>query len=323
MKNATLRQLKVFETVARHLSFSRAAEELYLTQPAVSLQVKKLEDHAGLPLFEQLGKKIYLTPAGVEMLHSSRIIIQQFNEVAQTMAQFKGISGGKLNVAVISAGDYFFPRLLVEFAKRHTGVTLNFDVCNREELLSQLNDNLTDLAIMVRPPLGLETVNEPLAPHPYVVVAAAGHPLKTQKNVSLSRLVKEPFLVREKGSDTRQSMEEGFGLHMADLNIAMEIKSTETIKQAVIAGLGVSFLSAHTISRELEAGSLCLLDVAGFPLMLHWYVVQRKNKRLTPVAQAFKDFLMSDGVALIEQTIACWPKLEPRLRARHNKRLER
>ena len=323
MKNATLRQLKVFETVARHLSFSRAAEELYLTQPAVSLQVKKLEDHAGLPLFEQLGKKIYLTPAGVEMLHSSRIIIQQFNEVAQTMAQFKGISGGKLNVAVISAGDYFFPRLLVEFAKRHTGVTLNFDVCNREELLSQLNDNLTDLAIMVRPPLGLDTVNEPLAPHPYVVVAAAGHPLKTQKNIALSRLVKEPFLVREKGSDTRQSMEEGFGSHMADLNIAMEIKSTETIKQAVIAGLGVSFLSAHTISRELEAGSLCLLDVAGFPLMLHWYVVQRKNKRLTPVAQAFKDFLMSDGVALIEQTIACWPKLEPRPRAPHHKRLER
>lgn len=303
LKNATLRQLKVFETVARHLSFSRAAEELHLTQPAVSLQVKKLEDHAGLPLFEQFGKKIHLTPAGVEMLHSSRIIIQQFKEVAQTMAQFKGISSGTLNVAVISAGDYFFPRLLVEFAKRHAGVTLNFDVCNREELLSQLNDNLTDLAIMVRPPLGLDTVNEPLAPHPYVVVAAAEHPLAHQKNIALSRLAKEQFLVREKGSDTRQSMEEGFGVHMAGLNIAMEIKSTETIKQAVIAGMGVSFLSAHTISRELEAGSLCMLDVVGFPLMLHWYVVHRENKRLTPVARAFKDFLTSDGVALIEQTI--------------------
>lgn len=303
MKNATLRQLKVFEAVARNLSFSRAAEELHLTQPAVSIQVNKLEDHAGLPLFEQLGKKIHLTPAGVEMLHSSRIIIQQFKEVEEAMAQFKGVSGGKLNVAVISAGDYFFPRLLVEFARRHSGVTLDFGVCNREELLSQLTDNLTDLAVMVRPPLDMDTVSEPFAPHPYVVVAAPNHPLASKKRIPLSRLASEPFVVREKGSDTWNSMEEGFGTHLAELNIAMEIKSTETIKQAVIAGMGVSFLSAHTISRELQVGSLTVLDVQGFPLMLNWYVVHRRNKRLTPVAQAFKDFLMSDGGALIEQTI--------------------
>jgi LysR family transcriptional regulator, low CO2-responsive transcriptional regulator len=303
MKNATLRQLKVFEAVARNLSFSRAAEELHLTQPAVSIQVSKLEDHAGLPLFEQLGKKIHLTPAGVEMLHSSRIIIQQFKEVEDAMAQFKGISGGKLNVTVISAGDYFFPRLLVEFARRHSGVSLDFGVCNREELLNQLTDNLTDLAVMVRPPLDMDTVSEPFAPHPYVVVAAPDHPLASKKRIPLSRLASEPFVVREKGSDTWNSMEEGFGAHLADLNIAMEIKSTETIKQAVIAGMGVSFLSAHTISRELQVGSLTVLDVQGFPLMLHWYVVHRRNKRLTPVAQAFKDFLMSDGGGLIEQTI--------------------
>ncbi|WP_431095939.1 LysR family transcriptional regulator [Polaromonas aquatica] len=303
MKNATLRQLKVFEAVARNLSFSRAAEELHLTQPAVSIQVSKLEDHAGLPLFEQLGKKIHLTPAGIEMLHSSRIIIQQFKEVEEAMAQFKGISGGKLNVTVISAGDYFFPRLLVEFARRHSGVSLDFGVCNREELLNQLTDNLTDLAVMVRPPLDMDTVSEPFAPHPYVVVAAPDHPLASKKRIPLSRLASEPFVVREKGSDTWNSMEEGFGTHLADLNIAMEIKSTETIKQAVIAGMGVSFLSAHTISRELQVGSLTVLDVQGFPLMLNWYVVHRRNKRLTPVAQAFKDFLMSDGGALIEQTI--------------------
>lgn len=303
MKNATLRQLKVFEAVARNLSFSRAAEELHLTQPAVSIQVGKLEDHAGLPLFEQLGKKIHLTPAGVEMLHSSRIIIQQFKEVEDAMAQFKGISGGKLNVTVISAGDYFFPRLLVEFARRHSGVSLDFGVCNREELLNQLTDNLTDLAVMVRPPLDMDTVSEPFAPHPYVVVAAPDHPLASKKRIPLSRLASEPFVVREKGSDTWNSMEEGFGAHLADLNIAMEIKSTETIKQAVIAGMGVSFLSAHTISRELQVGSLTVLDVQGFPLMLHWYVVHRRNKRLTPVAQAFRDFLMSDGGGLIEQTI--------------------
>lgn len=304
MKNATLRQLKVFEAVARNLSFSRAAEELHLTQPAVSTQVKKLEEHAGLPLFEQLGKKIHLTPAGVEMLHASRVIIAQFQEVENTMTQFKGVSGGTLNVAVISAGDYFFPKLLVQFAGLHPGVTLNFNVVNREELLQQLADNVTDLAIMVRPPANLDTVNEPFAPHPYVIVAPPDHPLAGRGRVPVSRLAREPFVVRETGSDTWNSMAEAFGGHMAELNIAMKIRSTETIKQAVIAGMGVSFLSAHTITRELKARSLAVLDVQGFPMMAHWYVVHRRHKRLPPVAQAFRAFLLEEAEALIEPTLA-------------------
>ncbi len=308
MRNATLRQLKIFETVARHLSFSRASEELHLTQPAVSTQIRSLEGHVGLRLFEQLGKKIYLTPAGKELLIHSRAIIQQFQEAEEALTHFKGISGGKLNVAVISAGDYFFPRMLVEFARRHSGVTLNLAVHNREELLSQMEQNLTDLAVMVRPPKDMDTVYEAFAPHPYVIVAPPDHPLANAKNISLERLAQEPFVVREKGSDTWQSMEEGFGGQVPDLNIAMEIKSTETIKQAVIAGMGVSFLSAHTVSLELRAGSLVILDVVGFPVMLNWYVVHRRNKRLPPVAAAFKDFLMSDGAALIEQITQISPK---------------
>ena len=303
MKNATLRQLKVFESVARLLSFSRAAEELHLTQPAVSTQVRKLEEHAGNPLFEQFGKKIYLTPAGTELLQISRAIIQQFEAAENAMTQFKGVSGGKLNVGVISAGDYFFPRLLVEFASRHRGVTLNFTVHNREELLTCISENLTDLAIMVRPPEDLDTVNQPFAPHPYVIVAAPNHPLARQKGISRARLMREPFVVREKGSDTWNSMEEGFGGDLRNINIAMEIKSTETIKQAVIAGMGISFVSAHTISQELQTGSLSVLDVEGFPVMLNWYVVHRRNKRLPPVAQAFKDFLLSDGASLIAQIV--------------------
>jgi len=308
MKNATLRQLKVFETVARLLSFSRAAEELHLTQPAVSTQVNKLEEHAGLALFEQLGKKIYLTPAGVELLSYSRVIIQQFQSAEEAMAQFKGVSGGKLNVAVISAGDYFFPRVLVEFAGRHDGVTLNFTVHNREELLRQLAENMTDLAIMVRPPIDMDTVNEAFAPHPYVIVAAPNHPLAQRKRIPMNVLMREPFVVREKGSDTWHSMEDGLGEHLDQIKIAMEIKSTETIKQAVIAGMGISFLSAHTISLEVQAGSLAVLDVRGFPLMLNWYVVHRKNKRLPPVAEAFKTFLMNDGAALIQQIIGFHPQ---------------
>lgn len=303
MKNATLRQIKVFETVARLLSFSRAAEELHLTQPAVSTQVKKLEEHAGVELFEQLGKKIYLTPAGAELLQISRAIIQQFELAENAMTQFNGVSGGKLNVAVISAGDYFFPRLLVEFARRHQGVTLNLTVYNREGLLNHLADNLTDLAIMVRPPHNSDTVHSSFAPHPYVIVAAPDHPLAKERNIPMERLMREPFVVREKGSDTWASMEEGFGPHLANINIAMEIRSTETIKQAVIAGMGISFMSGHTISKEAQSQSLTVLDVQGFPLMLNWYIVHRKNKRLPPVAQAFKEFLIDDGSALMEQIV--------------------
>ena len=303
MKNATLRQLKVFEAVARLLSFSRAAEELHLTQPAVSIQVKKLADHAGNALFEQFGKKIYLTPAGTELLRISRTLIQQFEAAEIAMTQFRGIFGGRLNVGVISAGDYFFPRLLVEFASRHAGVTLNFTVHNRAGLLTHIAENLTDLAIMVRPPTDLDTVNQPFAPHPYVIVAPPGHALVGNKNIPRSTLLREPFVVREKGSDTWHSMEEGFAGDLRDIDIAMEIRSTETIKQAVIAGMGVSFLSAHTISQETRAGTLRVLDVQGFPLMLSWYVVHLRNKRLPPVAQAFKDFLLGDGRELISRIV--------------------
>lgn len=301
MRNATVRQLKVFETVARHLSFSRAAEELHLTQPAVSTQVKDLERHAGLPLFEQLGRKIYLTVAGRELLQYSRAIIQMFREADEAMAQLKGIAGGTLNVSVISAGDYFFPRLLAEFTRRHPGVILSLAVHNREELLRQLSDNLTDLAVMVRPPEDMDTVSEAFAPHPYVIVAAPDHPLATRKNISLEALLHEKFVVRERGSDTWNSMQDAFQDRLPKLNIAMEIRSTETIKQAVIAGMGISFLSAHAIGLELQAGNLVVLEVQGFPSMQNWNVVHRKNKRLPPVALAFKSFLLADGATLIEK----------------------
>lgn len=303
MKHATLRQLKVFEAVARLLSYSRAAEELHLTQPAVSTQIRTLEGHVGLPLFEQFGKKVYLTPGGAELLYFSRAIIAQFRDAEEALAQFKGIEGGRLNVAVISAGDYFFPRLLVEFARRHPGVKLNLTVHNRAELLDLMGSNQADLAIMVRPPRELDTVNASFAPHPYVIVAAPDHHLAGQRAIAMDVLMREPFVVREKGSDTWNSMEDGFGAHLKRLNVAMEIKSTETIKQAVIAGMGVGFLSAHTIGLELQAGSLVVLDVVGFPVMLDWYVVHRQHKRLPPVALAFKQFLLSEGAGLIAKYI--------------------
>jgi DNA-binding transcriptional LysR family regulator len=304
MRNATLRQLKTFEAVARHLSFSRAAEELHLTQPAVSTQIRTLEGHVGATLFEQLGKKTYLTQAGAELLPYSRAIILQFEEAEAAMAQHRGVSGGRLNVAVISAGDYFFPQLMVAFARRHPGVQLNLTVHNREELLGELAANRTDLAVMVRPPSDADTENDAFAPHPYVIVAAPDHPLAAHRGpIPLRELVRHPFVVREQGSDTWHSMEDAFGHHLAALQVAMEIKSTETIKQAVIAGIGLGFMSAHTIGRELAAGSLVVLPAERFPLMLHWYVVHRREKRLPPVASAFRQFLLEDGAEWIARLI--------------------
>jgi DNA-binding transcriptional LysR family regulator len=301
MKNATQRQLRVFEAVARHLSFSRAAEEMFLSQPAVSTLVKQLEGHAGLPLFEQLGKKVYLTPAGAEMLRHARAVIAQLREAEDAMAQLKGVTGGTLNVAVISAGDYFFPRLLAQFQRRHAGVVLQLAVYNRAELLQQLINNLTDLAVMVRPPGDIDTVNESFAPHPYVIVAPPDHPLGRRKRIPVATLAQEPFIMRERGSDTWNSMHEAFGADFARLRIAMEIRSTETIKQAVIAGMGVAFLSAHTIAMELRLGQLVILDVAGFPVAFDWFVVHRRNKRLPAVAQAFREFLLEEGEAQIHR----------------------
>lgn len=300
MKHATQRQLRAFEAVARKLSFSRAAEELHLSQPAVSTLVKQLEAHAGLPLFEQLGKKVYLTPAGAQMVHHARAVIAQLSAAEEDMARLKGVSGGTLNIAVISAGDYFFPRLLAEFQRRNAGVALNLSVCNRAELLQRLASNLTDLAVMVRPPEDIDTINESFAPHPYVIVAPPGHPLTRRRRITVAGLAQERFVMRERGSDTWNSMREAFGRHFGRLGVAMEIQSNETIKQAVIAGMGIAFLSAHAIALERRLGLLAVLDVVGFPALFDWFVVHRRNKQLPAAAQAFREFLMREGSRLIE-----------------------
>ena len=301
MRHATLRQLAIFSAVADRMSFSRAAEDLHLTQPAISAQVKALEGHAGLPLFERVGRKPQLTAAGAELLGYAKRIAELFREADEAMAQLKGGARGKLNVAVISAGDYFFPRLLASFAERHPGVTLNLAVHNREALLRQLADNLTDLAIMVRPPDDPDTVHIAFAPHTYVIVAPPGHPLAGRRRISRKLLLQEPFIVREPGSDTYRSMEDAFGRDTPRIRAAMEIRSNETIKQAVIAGMGVSFLSSHAIALDVRAGNLVVLDVEGFPAWRHWYVVHRKAKRLPAIAAAFREFLLSDGARLIAE----------------------
>jgi DNA-binding transcriptional LysR family regulator len=303
MKHVTLRQLRVFLAAARHMNFSRAAEELHLTQPAVSTQIKELAAGVGLPLFERIGRKTYLTPAGEELLQCARAIAQRLRESEEALAQLKGVTGGRLNVAVISAGDYFFPRVLAAFGAAHPGISFNLTVHNREGLLRHLADNLTDLAVMVRPPRDTDTIAIAFAPHPYVIVAAPDHPLAGERQIARTALNRERFVQREHGSDTWNSMREVFGRQFSRLNIAMQIQSTETIKQAVGAGFGIAFLSAHTIGLDLLAGNLVVLDVQGFPAMLNWYLVHNRAKRLPPAAAAFKEFLLRDGAPLIERLV--------------------
>lgn len=299
MKHVTLRQLKVFEAVARHLSFSRAAEELHLTQPAVSMQVKQLEEQAGLPLTEMVGKKVFLTGAGEEVARHARRIAQQLREAEEALDAIKGVRGGRLSIGVISTAKYFAPRLLAEFRRRQPGIEINLSVSNRETVVRQLADNEIDLAIMGQPPQEFATVAEAFADHPLVFIAAPDHPLAGRKQVAAKLLNDETFLIREPGSGTRATMERFF----ADAGIAprhvLEMVGNETIKQAVMAGLGLAFISSHTVSLECEVGRLVRLPVAGTPVVRRWFVVHRAEKELLPVAETFRAFLLAEAPALL------------------------
>jgi LysR family transcriptional regulator, low CO2-responsive transcriptional regulator len=299
MRNVTLRQLRVFEAVANHLSFSRAAEELHLTQPAVSMQVQALSEEAGVPLFEQLGKKIFLTAAGEELLRHTRRIAQQLREAADALAAIRGAKGGRLTLGVVSTAKYFAPRLLVAFRKRYPEADLHLGVFNRETLVRQLGDNQIDLAIMGVPPKDFETVSAVFADHPHAIIAAADHPLAGRPRLEPAELADQPFLIREPGSGTRGAMERFFAGHGVQLADTTEMGSNETIKQAVMAGMGLSFISEHTIGLELAAGRIVRLPVTGTPVMRQWYVVHRADKQLLPLNLAFLEFMRTEAPRLI------------------------
>jgi len=289
----------VFESVARHLSYSRAADELHLTQPAVSMQIKQLEDNINLPLFEQLGKRIYLTEAGHELYQYSRSISQQLSDMEVALDELKGMERGKLNISVVTTANYFAPHLLAKFCQRYRGVTVSLNVSNRETVLKQLSDNLIDLAIMGQPPENLDIDSESFMENPLVVIAPPDHPLCKEHKIPVKRLAKEVFLVRESGSGTRSAMERFFAAHKIKINKGMETDTTEAIKQAVQAGMGLGIVSQHTAELELETNRLKVLDVQGFPIIRYWHVVNRKNKRLSGVANAFREFLLKEAAKLM------------------------
>lgn len=301
MLHLTLRQMQVFEAVARLLSHSRAAKELYLSQPAISMQIKQLEQSIGLPLFEQVGKQIYLTDAGREMLHYSRAISQQLQELESIFSEMKGMDRGHLNISVVNTANYFMPQLLAKFCQQHPKIQVSLHVANRDAVLKQLADNSSDLAIMGQPPEGGEMLAQSFMKNPLVVIAPPEHALCQVKRVQLKQLEQENFLLREQGSGTRSAMERFFAEHGIQFHTGMEMGTNEAIKQAVQAGMGLGILSLHSAELELETGRLAVLNVEHFPIVRHWYIVYRKSTRMSSATLAFKQLLLTEAEHLTMQ----------------------
>lgn len=297
----SLRQLQVFESVARHLNHSRAAAELFLSQPAVSMQIKQTEQTIGLPLFEQAGKKLFLTEAGREMLHYARSMLQMMQEMETVFDEMKGLEHGHLNISVVSTANYFMPQMLAKFIQAHPRIKVSLSVANRDAVIKQLAENIADLAIMGQPPEGTDMVAEPFMQNPLVVIAAPTHPLARTKKIQPRQLMSETFLLREQGSGTRGVVERFFAGHRLPLPAHMEMDTNEAIKQSVQAGIGIGIISRHGIELELETKRLIVLDVDRFPIVRHWYIVHRKGKRFSTATQEFQRFLLEESQSMMGQ----------------------
>jgi LysR family transcriptional regulator, low CO2-responsive transcriptional regulator len=304
VKQATFHQLQVLEAIARHNSFTRAAEELNLTQPTVSQQMKQLTKLIGLPLVEQLGKRLYLTEAGKEVLAASQEISDRLNLLESTLNDIKGLEKGRLSLATTTTAKYFVPRLLGAFRKQHPAIELSLNITNQANVLDRLAHNQDDLYFTGRPPKDLDIELRPVLPNPLVVVAPSDHPLAQEKKaISLKRLAEEEFIMREKGSGTRAIVEQFFNDNRLDLNVIMEMSSNEAIKQGIAGGLGLSVLSLHTLSLAVSGGPLTCLDIEGFPIQRRWYVVYPAGKQLSIAAQMFLDFLLNEGKEIVEKSL--------------------
>jgi DNA-binding transcriptional LysR family regulator len=298
----TLQQLRLFESVARNNSFTQAAKEMHLTQPAVSIQVKRLEEQVGLPLFEQIGKRIFLTNAGTELFHASRDILGRINELRDTVASLQGDVKGPLQLSVVTTSKYFMPHLLGAFLQIHPDVEPRLKFTNRANVMQRLHDNLDDFVIMGQVPKDQELVTHPFLENILVVAAHPAHPLAGVKNIDLERLIKERFLVREPGSGTRIMIDQMLAKDNLAIDPYMELGSSEAIKQGVMAGLGLAVLSLHSLMLELGTRQMVVLDVEGFPIKRRWYAAYLKGKKLSVAAQTFIDFILENSEEVLERT---------------------
>lgn len=294
MRHATFRQLEVFEAIARLGNFTRASEELHLTQPTVSMQMKKLADAVGLPLFEQTGRRIQLTDAGSELATTAREILQLLENYDMAVAEMRGLRKGRLRLTVSTTAKYFAPRMLGEFSAMYPGIEVSLKVTNRQKVLDRVAENLDDLYILCQPVSHIDLVARPFLENPLVVLAHPEHPLASQRNIPIERLAEEPFLMREVGSGTRMSVEQAFAAHGVKLNVRMELGSNEAIKQAILGKLGISVLSRHTLGEG--SGEPAVLDVQGFPIVRQWHIAYPSGKQLSVVAKAFLEYLWNNVI---------------------------
>ncbi len=296
--NITFRQLRVFIEVAQQSSMVRAAATLHLTPPAISMQIKEIETQVGLPLFDREGRKVSLSTAGEYFLVHARRLLASLKEAEDAMARFKRLDHGMLTIGIVSTAEYFVPQLLARFHEDHRGVEVRLRVAsNREKLVDLLRAGEVDLSIMGRPPKAIATRAEAFAAHPLVFVCPARHPLLEGGPYPASALERYPFIVREPGSGTRAAMEQYFADRRFEPRITMDMSSNETIKQAVMAGMGLSFLSLHTVGLEVRSGLMGVLDVEDTPVMRTWNVVSLQSKLLSPAAEAFRYFIIENGEA--------------------------
>lgn len=299
LRHGTLPQLCMFEASARLGSFSRAAEELHMAQPTASVQIKKLTETVGLPLFEQVGKRIYLTDAGRKLQASCQEVFCALSNLEDTLAGMRGIDSGHLRLAVSTTAKYFAPRMLTEFVRRHPGIEVSLQIHNRQALIERLADNQDDLYLFADWFEGEEFVTQTILPNPMVVFAHADHVLAHEKNIAFSRLAQEPFLMREPGSGTRLTAEAVFNRHQLKPRTKMELSSNEAIRQAILAGFGVSILARYTLGLDTEQSQLTCLDVEGFPLQRHWHFVYPVGKQLSAIAQGFMDLVRIEAKQLL------------------------
>lgn len=304
VRTLTLRQLQVFIQVAQHRSIVRAAQALHLSQPAVSMQIKQLETVTEQPLFERTRQGLTLTQAGTILLHHAHRILGEVKDAQESVEALTSLKRGTITLGMVSTAKYFCPRLIAKFRQSHPDIQVKFAEGNRETLIGLLGDNAIDLAVMGRPPRELDAVSEPLAANPHLVVAAPGHPLEDARDFDMHELRNDTFLLREIGSGTRNVAESMLKNHLFEPYDIVTLGSNESVKQAVMAGLGVSVLSLHSLQLELRMRRLCILDVNGTPIERVWHLVHMVRKHLSPAAQAFRRFMLENAASFLEQEFA-------------------
>lgn len=304
LKHGTLPQLSAFEAVARHSNFTRAAEELFMAQPTVSVHIKKLSETVGLPLFEQVGRKVYLTEAGEQLHRACSELFGVLGRTEDSLAELRGLKAGRLRLAVSTTGKYFVPRLLAAYVKAYPGIEVTMQVQNRQTLIERLVANADDLYVFANPPRKLDVVTQAILTNPIVAFAAADHPLAKQKNIPFARFAEEPYLIREPGSGTRMTTLACFEKHQVQPNVRMELGSNEAIKQAILAGLGVSIMSRFTLGLNTDSRGLALLDVEGLPAENPWYFVYPVGKTPSLVMRSFMEFVREHAKSLVTDQMA-------------------